>query len=272
MSGKPPTRPPSGDAYDLFVDNQGAPILRECAVAYLDVLGIGAHSTAPDRLQTLRRLIAALDRARDEAMLEGQESWQALSWFTDNVVVAFPILPGHIDEEPALGSALRAATYMQLRMAVEGFPIRGGIAFGEIHMAPTFAFGPGLIEAVELEMQAVNPRVLLSDQAVSLQRKVMRGYAEGAAPQTYEMAVDVDDRVFVDYLHFWAQEEDNEKVFRHGFKAHRDRAKQGLEHPNPSVRDKYVWLASYHNWAAASMRGPGRVKVRNHPTGQFGRL
>ena len=108
---------PSGEAYDLFLD-QGKPILRGCAVAYLDILGIRNLSTAPERLEVLRRLISSLDIAREEAMLEGQESWQALSWFTDNVVVAFPILPGHIDEEPALGSALRAATYIQLR----GFP------------------------------------------------------------------------------------------------------------------------------------------------------
>jgi hypothetical protein len=157
-------------------------------------------------------------------------------------------------------------------MAIEGFLVRGGIAFGEIHMAPNVAFGPALIEAVELEKEADTPRVLLSDQAVSLQRKVMRSYAEGAAPQRYEMAVDSDNKVFVDYLHFWAQEEHDPEVFRHVFKAHRDRTKQGLEHPSPRVRNKYAWLAAYHNWAAGSMRGPGRVKVRNHPAGQLDRL
>lgn len=201
---------PSGDAYDLFLDDQGKPILRECAVAYLDVLGIRDLSTSSERLEILRCLISGLDIAREEAMLEGQESWQALSWFTDNVVAALPILPGHIDEEPALGSALRAATYIQLRMVVEGFLVRGGVAYGEIHMAPNVAFGPALIEAVELEEQAVNPRVLLSEKAVALQRKVMGSNAKGAAPQIYEMAIDSDDAVFVDYLHFWAQEENDD--------------------------------------------------------------
>jgi hypothetical protein len=38
------------------------------------------------------------------------------------------------------------------------------------------------------------------------------------------------------------------------------------------VRTKYEWVASYHNWAADSMRGPGRVKVRDRAAGQFGRL
>jgi hypothetical protein len=263
---------PSGDAYGLFLEDQGKPILRECAVVYLDVLGIRNLSVAPERLDTLRRLISGLDTARDEALLDNQESWQALSWFTDNVVAAFPILPGHIDEEPALGSALRAATYIQLRMAVEGFLVRGGIAFGEIHMAPNVAFGPALIEAVELEKQADSPRVLLGDHAVELQRKVMKSYREGAAPQIYEMAVDSDGRVFVDYLHFWAQEEHDDSVFRHVFKAHREHAKKGLGHPDKRVQAKYEWLAGYHNWAADELRGPGRVKVRERGAGTFGRL
>lgn len=260
-----------GSAYDLFLDG-GKPILRECAVAFLDVLGMRALSTAPERLETLRRLISSLSLAREEAMLENQESWQALSWFTDNVVVAFPILPGHIDEEPALGSALRAATYIQLRMATSGFLVRGGITFGEIHMAPNVAFGPALIEAVELEAQANSPRVLLSDKSVSLQRKVMTSYAQGAAPQTFEMAIDSDDAVFVDYLHFWAQEEDDDSVFRAGFKAHRDQASRGLKDSRDDVKSKYEWLAGYHNWTAEALRGPGCVKVRDWPAGPFRRI
>jgi hypothetical protein len=71
----------------------------------------------------------------------------------------------------------------------------------------------------------------------------MKSYARDAAPQIYEMAVDSDGRVFVDYLHFWAQEEHDEKVFRHAFKAHRDQAKKGLGHPDQRVRDKYEWVA-----------------------------
>jgi hypothetical protein len=262
----------SGDAYQHFVDSQGKPILRECAIAYLDVLGIKDLSLAPERLENLRRLLVSLTLAREAAMLEDQESWQALSWFTDNVVVAFPIFPAHMDEEPALGSALRAATYIQLGMATEGFPVRGGISFGEIHMAPNVAFGPALIEAVGLEKQAGTPRVLLSEQAVSLQRKLMKSYGGDAAPPPRETAVDADGRVFVDYLHFWAQEEDDDRVFKHGFRAHRDTAENGLIHSNKEVRVKYEWLASYHNWAAESLQGPGRVKVRSRSAGQFGRL
>lgn len=139
-------------------------------------------------------------------------------------------------------------------------------------MAPNIAFGPALIEAVELENQADTPRVLLSDQAVTLQRKVMKSYAKNAAPQIYEMAVDSDNRVFVDYLNFWAQEEHDERVYRSVFKSHRDHVNTGLGHAEEPVRAKYEWLASYHNWAAEFQTGPGRVKVRDRRAGRFGRL
>lgn len=134
-----------------------------------------------DRLRLLREFLAALALAREEAMVEQDEPWQALTWFTDNVVVAFPIMRGHIDEEPALGSALRAATYLQLRLAMNGFFVRGGITFGDIHMAQHVAFGPALIEAVHLEHVAREPRVILSPAALALQRKVMHSWAKDAA-------------------------------------------------------------------------------------------
>jgi hypothetical protein len=100
----------------------------------------------------------------------------------------------------------------------------------------------------------------------------MGSYAEGAAPQAFEMAVDSDDAVFVDYLHFWDQEEHDDNVFRLGFKAHRDYAEKGLEDSPHHVRAKYEWLASYHNWTAEALRGHGRVKIRDWPAGQFRRF
>lgn len=100
----------------------------------------------------------------------------------------------------------------------------------------------------------------------------MKSYVKNAAPQRYEMAVDSDRRVFVDYLNFWAQEEHDEQVYRRVFKVHRDRINVGLRHADERVRAKYDWLASYHNWATECQTGPGRVKVRHRRAGPFGRL
>lgn len=242
-----------GDVYEAFVDSQGKAILVPCAVLYVDVLGIEALSGAPDREKILRDLLTALETARAEAMVESNEAWQALTWFTDNVVAAFPILPGHIDEEPALGSALRAATYIQLRLVTSDFLVRGGVAFGEIHMAPRVAFGPALIEAVRLEKQASTPRVLLSAHAVALQKKAMLNYGD-EAPQELEMAVDLDGKVFVDYLNYWRAEEDDDSVFSALIRRHRERIESGLaaHAVGSAVHAKYAWLAGYHNWVVGS--------------------
>ena len=246
--------------YDQFLDDDGNAILRNCAVLYLDVLGIKDISMSHDRVERLRELLAALALAREEALVEQDEPWQALTWFTDNVVAAFPIMRGHIDEEPALGSALRAATYLQLRLAVSGFFARGGIAFGDIHMAQQVAFGPALIEANDLEGLAREPRVVLSPTAVDLQRKVMRSWVTDAAPQRFEMAIDEEGTVFVDYLGFWMDEEHSRRAFRHFLIGHRDSLVHELARHGqaPDVHRKFEWLAAYHNWVITTRLSRGR--------------
>jgi hypothetical protein len=265
--------PLGDDVYERFVDAAERPILLNCAVLYLDVLAIRAHSLSPHRQDVLRELLSALSIAREEAMVEGNEPWQALTWFTDNVVVAFPIMPGHVDEEPALGSALRAAAYIQLRLAISGFLARGGISFGEIHMAPHVAFGPALIEAVDLEKSASSPRVLLSDYAVELQKKVMKSWLV-SAPQEREMAIDEDGLVFVDYLNFWIDEEDDERLFRHFSKRHAERIADALtEHAQDTpVRAKYEWLATYHNWATQDWPNHVEIAIPEAAARAFGRI
>jgi hypothetical protein len=260
------------EVYKKFLDAKGNAILVNCAVLYIDVLGTAQHSVAPNREDLLRKLLNALEVAREEAMVESNEPWQALAWFTDNVVAAFPIMPGHIDEEPALGSALRAATFIQLRLAVSGFLARGGISFGEIHMAPHVAFGPALIEAVELEGRAVTPRVILSADAVAHQREAMLSYTD-QAPQEIEMAIDHDGEVFVDYLNFWRDEEDDRSVMEHFLEQHRIKIEDGLaaSTPNSRVYAKYEWLARYHNWVMSGWPDGAAFAVQGQPTGHFRR-
>ena len=65
--------------YDQFLDDDGNAILRNCAVLYLDVLGIEALSMSDVRVRRLRELLAALALAREEAMVEQDEPWQALT-------------------------------------------------------------------------------------------------------------------------------------------------------------------------------------------------
>jgi hypothetical protein len=77
-------------ALELFRDGD-KPVLRPSVVLYLDVLGTSAASTSPQRQASLEKLDVALRAARDAAMARGDDEMQALTWFTDNVFVAWPL-------------------------------------------------------------------------------------------------------------------------------------------------------------------------------------
>jgi hypothetical protein len=100
-------------AYGLFRDRNGEPQLIDCAVLFWDVMGVRAMSgqPQPQALADLRRLRAAISRARDRANTEEEGFLRCSSWFTDNVVLAAPVW-GPMDEELVIGPTQVDAAYM----------------------------------------------------------------------------------------------------------------------------------------------------------------
>jgi hypothetical protein len=239
-------------AYESYVDAQGVAVLRRSAVLFFDVLGTEAMARATDAQSQLRSFLPILNEARGLADAQDTTGLQALTWFTDNVVVAWPVtgLPA-VDQEMAMGMATICSSYLQLRLACEGYFGRGAITFGEVHMGERLAFGPALVNAVRLEQKvAVYPRVVLDDAAVSVERLSLDYYAEKAfAPQNRSTLIDPDGAVFVDYLGLYIDEEDDEGSRDHWLSRHRDAITSSLkEHGGDArVEAKLQWLASYHN-------------------------
>jgi hypothetical protein len=87
----------------------------------------------------------------------------------------------------------------------------------------------------------------------------MRSWANDAAPQRLEMAVDQGCTAFVDYLSFWMDEEHDRKVFEHVLLRHRDAIAHELTRSHaPDIRRKFEWLAAYHNWVITTRLTKGR--------------
>ena len=76
------------------------------------------------------------------------------AFFSDNFAISVP--PAQAE---TLFKILAWATDMLLHA---GFLVRGGVALGALHHAHNVIFGPALIEAVNLEKLANNPRLLCS--------------------------------------------------------------------------------------------------------------
>jgi len=112
-----------------------------------------AQKFSPAIKGVLRSLVGASDIAvTHHASVE-------FSYFSDNFAVSAPIA-----EAETLLDILAWASHEILHA---GFLSRGGIALGALHHDPKMIFGPALIEAVDLEKEAIYPRLLCGEQVRS---------------------------------------------------------------------------------------------------------
>ena len=118
---------------------------------YFDLLGIASMARNPSAIEYLLRLRPALEDASDHAATDDPGESHASTWFTDNLVVATPIMGHFQDPEGALLFTFVNVSYFFLILLKEGFLGRGGIGFGDHYMDERFVFGPALIDAVEVE-------------------------------------------------------------------------------------------------------------------------
>ena len=72
--------------------------------------------------------------------------------FTDNIVVAYPLGDRlRNDGEIELGTILALFAQVQTSLALDGFLLRGAIAYGDHYQDDDVAYGDALLEAVDLD-------------------------------------------------------------------------------------------------------------------------
>jgi hypothetical protein len=238
--------PEQGVYYRDFHDEHGAPRLARCAILFIDLLGVKALARSPEAGQYLVTLDRALNDSRDFLLADSR--WPA-AYFSDSLVMVTPLAAP--DDPSAVASLLTQAAWLQLGLSQHGFALRGGLCIGDVHLSRNLLFGPGLIDAWQLEDQrAKEPRIVLSAEAVSNMEKAYGGYEDRTqAPQTWELLIDQDREVVIDYLtasivDFVVDPAED------GLRQHRDLIVRRLaEHErDTSVWQKFIWAAQYHNW------------------------
>lgn len=156
--------------------------------------------------------------------------------FSDNIFVAFPLGSNpKVGDEDVIHIFLSELKHQIHELTLlGGFPIRGAVTVGPLMFTERFLFGPALLEAVQLEKDAVFPRILLSDSVLK--------YIKPESPSAHLVVRDADGRSFLHYLGdlgVWLP-------------SHKDFVEQGLLENTSNIRErqKYEWLAQYHNFAA----------------------
>ncbi|WP_286884830.1 hypothetical protein [Aneurinibacillus sp. UBA3580] len=254
------------------------PVMLNSAVCFVDILGFSQLIKDSFQQGTGNDLLKRLHKSLNEkiAELRPREDYVGvLKSFTDNIIIGKPI---HEDGESQLGGIFLDFAAYQLSLTLEGFFVRGGVSIGEYYGDEEFAFGPALLKAYELEsIHAKNPRIILSNEVVSLVNLHIGYYAEPMwAPQVRDLLKDnTDGKWFINYLEAtMGDREPNDYVEAHSIL---QRHKEIIEHNlakhkgNPKIYPKYEWAAQYHNYfcdlnSNAIVQYP---KIAGIPNGNF---
>ena len=242
-----------------------SPSLRETILCYADILGFRARTERAintgeevEFLQEVKRsLSAAYEKFREAKRFDGEVlGLFDMKVFTDNIVVAYPLQdPGSDRGEPELFDLISIFAELQAGLAADGFLLRGAIATGRHYQDDDIAYGKALLEAVDLDKSGGSPRLVIAQSVERLILEHLSWYGRGSAPH-YEILLEdpSDGWLFVNYLEaaFWYFPEG--PIYHEVLEAHSKNVRTGLwEHEsNASVREKYEWVACYHNYVCST--------------------
>lgn len=240
-----------------YVDAAGHARLRDSIVGFLDILGFSQSirtTTDPGESQFLvDRILAAITDARQYVRRDLAKDFSsypncwALKFFSDNLVVGYPVEGTGISPALAAHFIIRCAQRYQLRMALSGFFQRGALTRGPICLTDDLIFGAALLECYQLEVKAsIVPRVILAEPLRDLVITSVRDRTNPMAAEAgRSICRDIDGWWFVSSLEAASKEGaiDWDLVERH---------KDAILHSlvgvtRHDVLPKFGWASRYHN-------------------------
>ena len=260
-----------------YTRNNNEPYMLPSIVCYADILGYAQQSKNALRLgkgeaflQHLRSALSkAYARVRQRAAKFGGEVLFDVKVFTDNIVVGFPVdEPNRGHAELELTIILNTFGELQIGLAMEGFFLRGGIAYGNHYMDEDIVYGDALLDAVALDQDGGPPRIALAASAIELVRQHLGCYGLAEwAPHFETLLEDPDGTIFLNYLGEAFAAYPDGGIFFDIIEAHKRVVLDGLTEyrGTPGIRSKFEWAARYHNFVCVEFAG--RHPISSDPYG-----
>ena len=161
--------------------------------------------------------------------------------FSDNILLT--LTPEISDEKMidiSIGNFLCAIGFIQMKALERNMLLRGGLTVGEICINETFAWGKGLLTAIDLEENyAVFPRIIIDNET----KKIIDNALMNDPGKIFYILPDADGWFFIDYLTRWGNRS-IEAVRKHLAFINEEIKK---EQQNTNVMQKLLWQASYCN-------------------------
>lgn len=255
---------------------------QECIVTFFDILGFRAM-LASMHPKDIAESLAIFRKAsgQDTPLASGDGPYAAAPETTrveivsDAIVRVTPNAVDSVTNMSGLFNELTALKEIQLECLQRGILLRGATTIGPMYIDPDPAgpvFGPGLVEAFEMESREVfYPRIAVHSDVVERYRRNADAALAASFTVDREMVAllltqDGAGLNYIDYIRVifddlnWSPDE----VFAF-LQSHKSLVETGLQTPAGSIRRKYTWLRDYHNKSIDNALKSGLWKL-----GEFG--
>lgn len=232
-------------------------VTTEKLIAYIDILA-GKKLIETDTMDTnLNKIKQIYKFAQNyiKTINVGSPSFVDFKIFSDNILLT---LTPQIDNSPYMNMSINnffgLLAFIQMKALEEDILLRGGLTVGSICVNEVFAWGKGLLRAINLEEKfALYPRIIVDSPAKNIIDKILLV----DSTRQFKMLVDLDGWLFVDYLRIYG----NSEIYLNAIYRHLSYLDTEInkEYRNTSVIEKLNWQRNYCNCFLNSIQQPMQI-------------
>jgi len=158
-------------------------------IAYMDILGYSDYiEKNPDKvnefLSIITTAIKKIKRNVESLTNIGKDGFKVdinikYKTFSDNVLLCLVQREGENEMSRLIPFLISVASIQRGLIIEHGLLMRGGVTIGDLFINDDFVFGKGLIDVVNLEKQAENPCIIVSDELINYTKSLVGVDDEG---------------------------------------------------------------------------------------------
>ncbi len=231
---------------------------QKAIVTFIDILGFGDLVKQSDAVSINKVLDVIQKETSDE-----DDHTEVIS-FSDSIVRIRKIETKENKEFPMglLYQELISLVHAQGKLIDFNLIIRGGVSVGDIYTSGGRVFGPGLVQAYELESKyALYPRIIIDPRLIQEHKanKLLKAKWHNVEDEQEiigELLRHGDDGMwFIDYVAALEGELDEHEMYPIFLRRHREVILAGAQKHSQlnAILRKFVWMAHYHNQVVSNM-------------------
>ncbi len=233
---------------------------QKAIVTFLDILGFSDLVKQSDA-KAINRVLDAVEKSTSPVILDDvaeKDVHAEVVSFSDSIVRVRKIETKSNQKYPMglLFQELISLVHAQGELIDFDIIIRGSVSVGDIYISGGRVFGPGLIEAYELESKyALYPRIVIDPRLIQEYKtsnllKAKWHSVEDELKIIGNLLRQGDDGMwFIDYVTALEQELDEPEMYPNFLRRHREVILSGAKNHAKlnAILSKFVWMANYHN-------------------------